>query len=260
VANTPSHGALDEALKLAAVGIPCFPCHASKRPACPHGFKEATANKDELRQLWRRSPGVLVGVPTGARSGIFVLDIDSPRHPEAGAWLSRNAFRLPDTRRHRTRSGGLHFLFKHCADLKSSISRLALGVDTRGSGGCVIWWPAHLGLTADHHFVPPAPVPDWLVAALTPQPPAAVPYTSRADAAASDRLEGVLAFVATARQGERNRLTFWGACRIYDMLAEGQLDHRTGADALAALAEAASRTGLPMSEIRNTIASAAKHA
>jgi Bifunctional DNA primase/polymerase, N-terminal len=260
MANTSSNGALGEALKLAATGIPCFPCRGSKRPACPHGFKEATANLDELRQLWRRSPGELIGVPTGEPSGFFVLDIDSVRHPEAAGWLSRNASRLPDTRRHRTRSGGLHFLFQHHEGLKSSVSRLAHGVDTRGCGGCIIWWPAHLGLAADHHFVTSAQVPDWLVAALTPPPPALVSCKPVAQAASSDRLQGILAVVASAREGERNQLTFWGACRIYDMLTNRALDHHTGADALAALAEAASRTGLPMLEIERTITSAARHA
>src|SRR5262245_38014924 len=181
IVNATSDGPLAEALKLAGTGIPCFPCRASKRPACPHGFKEATINPDELRQLWRRSPGVLVGVPTGEQSGIFVLDIDSARHSEAAVWLSHCASHLPDTRRHRTRSGGLHFLFQHHVGLKSSVSRLAVGVDTRGSGGFIIWWPAHLGLTADHHFAPLAPVPDWLIVALTPTPPTPVSYGPRPD-------------------------------------------------------------------------------
>ena len=258
--HTPSDGALGEALKLAAAGIPCFPCRASKRPACPHGFKEATANADELRRLWRRSPGVLVGVPTGEPSGIFVLDIDSARHPEAAAWLSRHASSLPDTRRHRTKSGGLHLLFQHSMGLKNSASRLAQGADTRGDGGFIVWWPAHLGLGADHLFVPLAPVPDWLIAALTPPPPTLISHTRRSDAQASDRLQGILALVGSAREGERNQLTFWGACRIYDMLADRELDQHTGANALAALAEAASRSGLPMLEIGRTIASAARRA
>ncbi len=256
--DTPAAVALEQALTLAATGIPCFPCLPSKRPACRHGFKDATADPDELRQLWRGSLGVLVGVPTGEASGFFVLDIDSGRHPEAAAWLTRYAPRLPDTRRHHTRSGGLHLLFQHRAGLKSTASRLAHGVDTRGDGGFIIWWPA-CGLDIEHRAAL-APVPDWLAAALNPPPPVLVSYNPRVDASAPGRLEGIIALVAGAREGERNQLTFWAACRIHDMLAERELDYAAGSNALAALVEAASRTGLPIIEIRRTIASAARSA
>jgi Bifunctional DNA primase/polymerase, N-terminal len=261
-----SSAVLEDALKLAGTGlIPCFPCLPDKRPACPHGFKDATKDAEQLKQLWQRYPGTLVGVPTGTQSGIFVLDIDSPRHPEADEWLEATAPRLPDTRQHRTRSGGLHLLFKHQTGLKNSTSKLAIGVDTRGDGGYIIWWPFHLGLGADHQLIPPTPVPEWLVGALTPPPPppaskiiqfpiARTRYGNAGPAMA--RIEGIVAAVARARQGERNAKTYWGACRIREMLAGRELDRSTGAQALAALAEVSRRTGLSEIEIRRTINSA----
>jgi hypothetical protein len=63
--------------------------------------------------LWRRYPGPLVGVRTGEASGLSVLDIDGPKHPEADVWLAAHRAQLPATRIHRTRSGGLHFGFQH---------------------------------------------------------------------------------------------------------------------------------------------------
>jgi hypothetical protein len=74
-------------------------------------------------------------------SGLFVTDIDSGRHASAGEWHQQNLPRL-QTRVHRTESGGLHLLFHHHPGLRNSQSRLAHGVDTRGEGGYVIWWPA----------------------------------------------------------------------------------------------------------------------
>src|SRR5471030_484752 len=74
---------LIKALELGAQGYPVFPVAASKRPTCPQGFKDAAIEPREIRRLWRDHPAPLIGVPTGEASGLFVLDIDSPKHVEA---------------------------------------------------------------------------------------------------------------------------------------------------------------------------------
>jgi hypothetical protein len=99
------------ALTLAEEGRPCFPCGAGKRPATPRSFKNATCDHDTLRELWRRYPGSLIGVPTGEISGLDILDID-PRHG-VDSWFAEHKHRMPITRVHRTRGGGLHLLFQH---------------------------------------------------------------------------------------------------------------------------------------------------
>ena len=95
---------LIKALELGAQGYPVFPVAASKRPTCPQGFKDAAIEPREIRRLWRDHPAPLIGVPTGEASGLFVLDIDSPRHIEAAEWLERCAPYLPETRQQTTRS------------------------------------------------------------------------------------------------------------------------------------------------------------
>jgi hypothetical protein len=55
-----------EALAAAlALGLPCFPAGASKRPATPHGYRDATSDPAALRQLWRDHPAPPVAIATG---------------------------------------------------------------------------------------------------------------------------------------------------------------------------------------------------
>ena len=157
---------LDHALNLAARGLPVFPCGASKKPTCKKGFHAASRDELKVRALWHESPGCLVGVPTGSLTGIDVLDID-PKHG-GDEWLLQNQHRLPLTRVHRTRSGGEHWIFRHLAGIRNSQAKIALGVDTRGSGGYIIWWPAFGGAITCTARV--APWPSWLLTTLFPKP------------------------------------------------------------------------------------------
>jgi hypothetical protein len=130
---------VDDAIRLCA-RFPVFPVRGDKKPACKHGFKDAVTTPAEVVDLWRLSPGPLIGVPTGEASGIDVLDID-PRHG-GNAWLEEARDSLPITRTHHTQSGGLHILFRHAEGVRNSASKIAPGVDTRGAGGYIVFWPA----------------------------------------------------------------------------------------------------------------------
>lgn len=150
----------NRALALAAQGIPVFPCLASKAPACKNGHLDASTDPATIRALFAAEGAALIGVPTGQRSGVDALDLD-PRH---GSDDWKDQIRLPPGRVHRTGGGGKHHLFRAAPGLRSSVSRIAPGVDVRADGGYVIWWhPAAIA---------PASLPDWpmwlLEAALTP--------------------------------------------------------------------------------------------
>jgi hypothetical protein len=252
------HSALDHALKLAARGVTCFPCDEHKRPTCLHGFKDATADPDQLRRLWRDHPGQLVGVPTGEVSGLFVVDVDNARHEEANDWLDRHSPYLPETRHHATKSGGVHLLFEHRAGLRNTASKLAKGVDTRGEGGYIIWWPFHLG--AGHYFGPIAPLPDWMAEALLPPPAPKItltgPVFGKSIGEPNAAVQGVLNKVAQAREGNRNGILFWGACCIRDMVVNRALGSMEASQSLQALHNISLQTGLSAREIARTIQSA----
>jgi hypothetical protein len=234
--------ALDRALVLADKGLPCFPCSAAKSPTTPHGFKDASCDREVLEQLWHRHPGALVGVVTGEPSGLSVLDID-PRH-EGERWFDNNEHRLPITRAHGTRGDGVHLVFQHRAGLKCSAGKIAHGVDVRADGGYVIWWPAAEILELS--MAPPAPWPDWLGAA----PAQAVRRPSPRGVVADDVvLHGLIRLVAAASPGERNNLTFWAGCRAGEMVSSGTISERA---AVEVIVEAASRAGLLRNEAERT--------
>lgn len=194
----------DTATDLAARGIPVFPCRSNKSPATEHGFHDASADSDTVADWWKRTPGALVGVPTGAASGFDALDVD-PRHGGEHWWIA-HVHRMPETRMHRTGSGGLHVLFRHVERVRNTESKLAKGIDTRGAGGYIIWWPAHGCRVTD---APLAPWPAWLLRRLLarPKPPkrAHAPVTPMNPDDAAQRLATrMLHQVADAADGQRH--------------------------------------------------------
>lgn len=233
-------------------GYRVLPCREDKRPATPHGFKDASNAPDAIDGLWRRYPGPLIGVATGAASGIDVLDLDQ-KHDEACAWWEANHRRLPPTRTFKSRSGGLHLWFQHAEGVRNSQARISAGVDVRGDGGFIIHWFS-AGLPCLDH-APPAPWPAWLLHDVTYRPPPTPsPCPPRVDHA-SKAVEGVVQRVAGAVEGERNAVLFWAACR----LAERGIGQH---DVEALLLPAAHAAGLSRADeqiaARRTIASACR--
>jgi hypothetical protein len=223
---------------------PVFPCRDDKRPTCPHGFKDAVSEPGAVADLWRRYPGSLVGVATGALSGVFVLDIDL-KHAPALHWWQVNEPSLPPTRAFRTRSGGIHLYFTHAPGLGCSAGKLAEGVDTRSDGGYVVAWFA-AGLECLDH-TPPARLPPWIVAALLPKPDA---LRSGAPRDYGDRaIDGALRAITAAPEGKRNAVLHWAACRLGERVRAAQIG---AGEAEALLVDAAAAAGLSQREARAT--------
>jgi bifunctional DNA primase/polymerase-like protein len=246
--------ALQAALKLAELGTPSFPCQTcynarrglecEKHCACKSpfpgssSFKEATADPAGLERLWRCYPGWLVGVPTGAVSGFDVLDLDFARHKEAVEWWSANKPGIPLTRIHRTRSGGIHCLFRHDAGTRSVNGWFEDGVDVKANGGYIVWWPAHgCEIACD---APISAWPRWLIRALQPAPAPASRPTH-----VSGSVEHLVKFVSSLHDGQRNCGTHWAACRVWE---------RNGSDSdLQAIVQAAMQAGLPAPEAQRVV-------
>lgn len=225
------------ASELAARGIPVFPCAADKKPAIEHGFKSAVRDAAAARKLFLYTrTAALIGMPTGAVSGISVIDVD----PQGMAWYAAKQRRLPETRVHQTRRGGYHLLYKHPPGLRNSASKISFGVDVRGDGGYIIIPPSP-GYEVIHEVDIvdfPASILRQLNRKPTIHPKACV--TRDSSTAALEH------FVLKSRPGERNMRLFWAACRL------GEAGQTASADALV---QAALACGLDPIEAIRTVQS-----
>jgi Bifunctional DNA primase/polymerase, N-terminal len=248
--------ALEHALALARRGVAVFPCKNAqgsiehKAPLTSRGFKDASTDREMIERWWGRCPDALIG----AVAWMFcAVDIDL-QHAEAQEWLKQNQNWFPATRTHRTQRGGLHLVFRPHAEVGCTVGTIAPHVDTRGQGkGYIIWWPAH-GFEVTHRAIVAA-VPDWIVTRLrSPEPPrsSARLYDGHSGSARG-KINGIVRAIVRAREGERNCLTFWAACRLAELAADGFI----GRDAAIDLAVAAAAyTGLPENEAKRTVLSA----
>jgi hypothetical protein len=236
---------MNKAFALAKRGIAVFPCrNVDKRPHTLHGFKDASTDPATIAAWWQQWPDALIGTPTGVK--FVVLDLDL-QHPEAREWYARAA--LPVTRAHITRSGGRHLFFKLRDDFKCSAGKIHRGIDTRGAGGYVVWWPAH-GFEVLHRDTL-AEVPEWLTKKLNPPQTAARQFNR---SLRSDKdLEPLIRVILHAKEGERNCTTFWAACRLAEHVHSGQV---SPGDMIGLVVEAAGRVGLPHSEAKKIADSA----
>lgn len=146
---------------------PVFPIKPNgKKPLTDHGFKDASSDQAQIKRWQREFPNCNWGMPTG---NIVVLDIDA-KHAEALEWLrDQQDIHGPfNTREILTPSTGTHsyFVAPEGVRLKSTASQIAPGVDTRAEGGYVVIPPSSINGNAYEvvNDVPPAPLPDWLLA------------------------------------------------------------------------------------------------
>ncbi len=150
---------VDAALEYATRGIAVFPVwsvdaegrcgcgardcqNAGKHPLgalVPHGLKDATADAATIRQWWRKYPDANIGVPTGAASGLVVLDADG-----GDGLASLKALGTPATTWLAKTGRGWHQFFRHPGDGVAIGNRAGLcpDLDVRGDGGYVVVPPS----------------------------------------------------------------------------------------------------------------------
>jgi putative DNA primase/helicase len=134
---------IDLALHYGRSGYPVFPLTpGGKSPLISredggHGCRDATTSVALIEQWWEKSPNANIGIATGKRSGLLVIDVD-PR--KSDTWLaSLNELSLPQTFTVRTWSRGFHIYLAYPRDCGVTIgANLLPAIDWRGEGGYVV--------------------------------------------------------------------------------------------------------------------------
>lgn len=228
---------LEAALQYAARGWPVVPLHdvvsracscgqdcgqsQGKHPRTEHGHKQATTDEQQIRAWWQCWPNANIGIATGARSGLVVIDVD-PRH---NGWNSLDKLEqehgvLPATLSVVTGGNGLHLYYQHPGPrVPSRSSKLAPGIDVRGDDSLVAAPPSlHISgnryMRTGHCPTEPAAMPSWLIEAVKErekQPP-----TPRAPMTFKDAGHWLSQALQQAHEGNRNETGLWLACQLRD--------------------------------------------
>jgi putative DNA primase/helicase len=148
------------ALKYAGLGLPVIPLHTiveghcscgdvdctrpGKHPRTPHGVKDATTDRNQIKDWWGEWPDANIGLAPGRERDLLVLDID-PRHGgnKTLKQLKRKLGALPETVTAKTGGGGQHLFFRHpnFKVRKDTAGKLlGRGIDVL-SDGCIVVAP-----------------------------------------------------------------------------------------------------------------------
>jgi len=246
----------------ADAGVPIFPCApGGKQPITSRGFHDATTHLGQIEAWWARFPEANIGMPTGAASGLVVVDVDvhGPVNGyEALARAQRAGLVSGPEVVARSPSGGLHLYFPASPGVQQrSWQAGRAGVDFRGDGGYIIIPPSHRranGADALYRVEAINPDPARPVDAqrlrdfLDPKPPPRPRPTGESlnPGETASRLAG---WAARMPEGQRNASVFWAACKM----AENGIDHTT---ASGTLIEATEQPGFTAEEISRTVTNA----
>lgn len=105
------------------------------------GYKISTQDPDRVRELFSHPRAEEIAVPMGEMSGLLCVDVDVYKEGNGlQKWVDDHGDAL-DTLTHKTRSGGLHFIFKHPGDGYRFPATLRPGVDLKANGTGYVCWP-----------------------------------------------------------------------------------------------------------------------
>lgn len=123
--------------------IPIKP--GEKAPLIKEWPNKATNDLKQVKKWLETWPDMNIGIVTGEKSGVWVLDIDVKNEAKGNETLAilEKCCGKFETLRCRTWSGGEHIYFKYPlnAEIKNSVNKLP-GIDIRGDGGQVVVPPS----------------------------------------------------------------------------------------------------------------------
>lgn len=254
--------------------LPVIPCNLRKEPILPEWSERPLTTPEEVKTAWAKKPNAAIGILTGKRSGLLVIDIDE-NHTEGISGketledLEKELGPLPDGPQVLTPSGGLHLWFKYPAKatIPSAVA-IAPGIDIRADGGQVIAPPSRCyPKRPDGSFADTPKEYQWELSSYpneTPLPDLPPKWIAKLQEsnqrenttkkAAPTRKSGKTAPPAPAAVGTRNDTIFKYGCSLRAMGGE--------MDAIRAALDEYNRSlkePLPQRELEATIASIARY-
>ncbi len=220
--------------------------------------------EDEVRE-WI-DIGLNLGLRTGARSGVFVIDDDQAKEKHL---VSNESRWVPPKTDFQVLSptGSTHHYYAMVPGVRNSASRIAPYVDVRGEGGYVVWAGSTHPTEGQPYRLaaegPPAECPPHVLSAILGGPPSEpapaleVDMTKPAPAGsgqgyAQTALVREVARVRAAAEGRRNDTLNRAAFSLGQLVAGGELGEGEVSEALAAAAAVA---GLSEREAQRTVSS-----
>lgn len=139
-------------------GMAVFPVHSPSVSGCScgrhdcsspckhprvHWRTSASTDAGQVRDWWTRWPTANIGLVTGVKSGLIVLDVD-PAHGGLDSLrdLVAEEGAVEAFARVRTGGGGMHFYLRHPGGRVRNRTGLRPGIDVRGDGGYVVAPPS----------------------------------------------------------------------------------------------------------------------
>lgn len=261
--SLPAGATTGEAARaFAESGLPVFPvAPGGKQPLTQHGFHDATADVDRVRAWWSAAPAANIGMPTGATSGLVVVDVDV--HGPANGYVALDRADRAGLLEGwelliHTPSDGLHAYYAAIPGLvQRSWQAARAGIDFRGDGGYIIVPPSSRLVEGEQHAyrleqvtraIPRGVDAQRLRRFLDP-PPARVPVHRQRVADRGVDVDRLASWVGRLQEGERNHGLFWAACTMAE-------HHVPAGQALDALTTAGGLAGLSVREVTVTVRSA----
>jgi bifunctional DNA primase/polymerase-like protein/AAA domain-containing protein len=132
---------MEFALRYAADGFAVFPCRPKgKEPMgslVPNGCLDATTDAETIKEWWTKCPNANIGIATGQKNGLAVVDLDGQEGIASGNRLGLSSLVCA-----LTGNGKQLFYSDTEGKLKNSVKKLSSGIDTRGMGGYVVAPPS----------------------------------------------------------------------------------------------------------------------
>ena len=122
----------------------------NKKPFIPwKDYQTRHSTEDEVLQWWGENPRAMIGLVTGAISGLAVIDIDTPEGKERMNGILPDSFLAPTV---RTPRGGEHYYCQHSEGLTNNAGAVP-GVDLRAEGGYIIAPPSVNGTGERYEWI-----------------------------------------------------------------------------------------------------------